>query len=706
MDVQPLPYGIYRLDIQQTGFAPVSQTAIILSSLPVLQTIQLKLATVNQSLTVSASATLLDPGQPGSVRQIGSDVIKHRLGSIPGRSLEDLVNSQPGWLYQGNAVLHPRGSEYQTQFVVDNIPLTDNRSPSFGPDIGADDVESMSIYTAGIPAEYGRKMGGVVELNTFQDPQPGLHGQVALSCGSFASATSFAKGQYAWGNNALGGAASGSMTNHYLNPVVPQNYSNAGTLGAFSSHYERDFSESDRFNVTIRHELSHYDIPNEQLQQAAGQRQTAGNFETMGVASWQHTFSPQTLAAVHGMVRDNANDFNSNPQPTPVEVFQQNSFREGYFNASLTTNRGHNQWKFGTESDNTFLHENFSYLITDPTQFDPGTPSAFSFADQRPELDQSVWLEDLIHLGKWNLSAGLRWDHYQLLLNKQAFSPRLSIARYFASSDAVLHFSWDRVFQTPSFENILLSSSTQIESLDPVIFLRLPVEPSQGDYFEGGLTRAFLAKFTLDANYFRRVVDNYADDDQIDNTTISFPIAFRKAIIYGVDGKLEIPEWGRFSGFVSYSWQVGNAWNPVTGGLFLGDNATQAEMQLTGHFPESQDQRTLCAAASATNSTHASGLRAACSTTPACPLTLTATPQPSSLNMVSRCWTASISIAAEFCLHLSSVRPLARSSAERSASTWRSRQMEKTWPTLSTSWISEASSQEMQSAPHEVTRCD
>jgi hypothetical protein len=23
------------------------------------------------------------------------------------------VNSQPGWLYEGNAVLHPRGSEYQ-----------------------------------------------------------------------------------------------------------------------------------------------------------------------------------------------------------------------------------------------------------------------------------------------------------------------------------------------------------------------------------------------------------------------------------------------------------------------------------------------------------------------------------------------------------------------------------------------------------------
>ncbi len=111
-------------------------------------------------MTVTAPNTLIDPDQAGSVNHVGADEIQNRLGSIPGRSLQDLVNSQPGWLYEGNAVLHPRGSEYQTQFVVDGIPLTDNRSPSFGPPMDADDLESLSIYTAGIPAEYGRKMGG------------------------------------------------------------------------------------------------------------------------------------------------------------------------------------------------------------------------------------------------------------------------------------------------------------------------------------------------------------------------------------------------------------------------------------------------------------------------------------------------------------------------------------------------------------------
>jgi hypothetical protein len=45
------------------------------------------------------------------------------------------------------------------------------------------------------------------------------------------------------------------------------------------------------------------------------------------------------------------------------------------------------------------------------------------------------------------------------------------------------------------------------------------------------------------------------------------------------------------SGFLSYSYIVGNAWFPVTGGLFLGNNAANAESELTGHFPDSQDQR-------------------------------------------------------------------------------------------------------------------
>jgi TonB-dependent Receptor Plug Domain len=598
LDVQRLPFGVYQVEIEQTSFADVSDSVEIRSAIPTDYAIQLKLRTLNQTSTVTAASTLVDPDQPGAVSQIGTDQIQHRLTSIPGRSLQDLVNSQPGWLYEGNAVLHPRGSEYQTQFVIDGIPLTDNRSPSFGPDMGADDVQSMSIYTAGVPAEYGRKMGGVVEVNTIEDSQAGFHGQAVLSGGSFGTAGAFVEGQYVWGNNSLSGTAGGNMTDHYLNPVVPQNFTNTATVGDFAARYSRQLTPSDRLSLSIRHELARYLIPNEQIQQtfcyADGQTsgppcqiQNAGNFETMGIAFYEHTFSSNVVADFHGMVRDNSNDFNSNPLSNPILIFQHNWFREGYFRGNITINHGRHEIKAGVESDNMFLNENFSYIISDPTQFDPATPLTFAFKANRPDLEQAAYVQDMIRLGNWTVSAGLRWDHYQLLLNNQAVDPRFSISRYFPSANLVLHFSYDRIFQTPSFENILLSSSTAATELNP-ISLQLPVEPSVGNYYEAGLTKGFFNKFKLDANYFRRVVNNYADDDQIANTTISFPIAFRKAIIYGAEAKLDMPESHGFSGFLSYSWEVGNAWFPVTGGLFLGDDA---EIPTSGHFPDSQDQR-------------------------------------------------------------------------------------------------------------------
>ena len=479
-----LPYGVYDIEIRQTGFAEISKSFEVHSSIPVHFTIQLKLSSIKQSVTVNASNTLLDPDQAGSVSQIGPAFIQHRLGSLPGRSLQDLVNSQPGWLYEGNAVLHPRGSEYQTQFVIDGIPLTDNRSPSFGPEIEADDVQSISIYTAGIPAEYGRKMGGVVEINTLQNWQPGLHGQFVLSGGSFGTASGFAQAQYVWGKNTLGGSASGSRTDRYLNPVVPENYSNTGTLGDFSANYRRELTPRDQLGLIVRHELARYDIPNELVQQSVGQRQTADNIETMGIASYQHTFSANALADLRGMVRENANDFTSNPASTPIEVFQHNWFREGYFKGTITFNRAHNEWKAGVESDNTFLNENFRYIITDPTQFDPSTPVMFAFQGNRPELEQSAFVEDLIRLHDWTINAGLRWDHYQLIVNRQAVEPRLAISRYFPSAGLVMHFSYDRVFQTPSLENILLSSSNRC-CIDRSQQLSASASPT----FAGGLLR-------------------------------------------------------------------------------------------------------------------------------------------------------------------------------------------------------------------------
>src|SRR5882762_9919346 len=342
-----LPYGIYIIHIDRSGFDPISKLLEVHSSMPAEYDLQLRLETVSTLVKVEEAPTLIDPHSAASTSQIGSEQIETRVGSLPGRSVQDLVNTQPGWLYEGNAVLHPRGSEYQTQFVIDGIPLTDNRSPSFGPEIGADDLESMSIYTAGFPAEYGRKMGGVVELNTKRNLNDGLHGQLILSGGTYDTLGGYGQLQETWGKNTLGGTASGGKSSHYLSPVVPENYTNSGTTGDFSIRYERDFDDRNRLITSVRHELSRFEIPNELVQQDAGQLQTGDNFETMGTINYQHIFSADSLGSLEGMVRDNANDLYSNDLSTPIIAFQKNDFRESYFKGTYSRHYRNQEFKAG-----------------------------------------------------------------------------------------------------------------------------------------------------------------------------------------------------------------------------------------------------------------------------------------------------------------------------------------------------------------------
>src|SRR5712664_1943224 len=163
---QDLPFGVYRLSLQAEGFAPWSDLVEIRSEVPVRVAVTLGVAPLTTRVEVNDSATLVDPYSTGSLYSIGRQMIEEHDAAQPGRELLDLVSEQPGWLYEANGVLHPRGSEYDVQFVVDGLPLTQNRSPAFAPPFESGDVDSMRVMTADFPAEYGRKLGGVVEITS------------------------------------------------------------------------------------------------------------------------------------------------------------------------------------------------------------------------------------------------------------------------------------------------------------------------------------------------------------------------------------------------------------------------------------------------------------------------------------------------------------------------------------------------------------
>jgi len=590
--VQALPFGVYRLDLTAEGFATWTEVVEVHSEVPIKLAITLGVAPVTTQVQVSDSLTLLDPTRTGTLYTLGQQSIREQLGTQPGRDLLDLVASQPGWLFEANGVLHPRGSEYDVQFVVDGQPLLQNRSPSFAPEFDSSEVESVRVLTASYPAEYGRKLGGVVEVSTNANDPAGWHGELVAAGGSFDGLNGSLALSYVREKDHFSARAQGFHSNRYLDPPVLENFSNAGNSGDFSFGYDREISDNDRFRIFVSHSALRYSVPNDliqQNQQLGPQRQDANSEETSGQIYFQHSISPTLFLSLSGSVRDSNFILHSNDLSTPVIVNQNRGYREGYVRGDLAGHRGHHDWKAGVDSFFTPVNEALQYRITDPSQFDPGTQQQFQFADAKWDIEPSFYVQDQMRYGAWNISAGLRFDHYSFVTSESALSPRVGVSRFISSYNLLLHFSYDRVFQTPAMENLLLASSPQLDAVNPVV-LRLPVLPSTGNFFEGGVTKSFFGLLRLDANVFRRNFRNYSDDDVLLQTGVNFPIAYAHADIFGEEVRLEIPNWGRFSGFLSYSNQVGLGQGPITGGLFLGSDTTNG-LTDTSKFSVSQDQR-------------------------------------------------------------------------------------------------------------------
>jgi outer membrane cobalamin receptor len=583
-----LPFGTYRIAVSSEGFRDQSTSVEVRSAVPREVRVVLALAQVTATVDVTPPSTLVDAHRIGVSYDVAARELREQQSSVPGRELLELVGAQPGWLMEANGVLHPRGSEYQTLFVVDGVPMEDNRSPAFAPELPEGEVEAISIITGAFPAEYGRKLGGVVDVTTTRDRRRGLHGTVESGGGSFLTGTLFAFAGYGWERRSLTVSAGAGRTRRYLDPPTAANEENHGSLASFALGYDAQLGARDRVQLALREASAAFQVPNDFAQSAAGQRQDRSSREHMAQAAWSRVVTPQTLLNVRGTVSQVSADLWSNASATPIVVAQQRGFTRGYAKAALTIEAGGHDLRVGADLSHAPVHEALQYRITDAERFGRQTPLTFDFADARAE-DAAAWFaQDTIRAGAFTASAGLRWDRYRLAVRDSAFSPRLGLAWGSASSGLVLRASYDRAFQTPAIENLLLASAPDVDQLNRRV-LRLPVPASRGDYLEGGVSAAVAHMARLDVTVYRRTFSNFADDDVFLNTGVSFPIAFQGADVRGADVKLTLPRWRSLAGTVGYSFLHGRAELPVAGGLFLG--AEVADALASDRVPISQDQR-------------------------------------------------------------------------------------------------------------------
>lgn len=585
-----IPPGVYLLSVGHQGFATDERTVEVRSAVPQSVQVELAVATVEEAITVRASAPLFEPSRPTMGTRTGREALDRALGTTLGRSAIDVVTAMPGWLLEANAVLHPRGSEYDTQYVLDGMPLYDNRSIAFAPAFENAELEAVTVLVAGIPAEYGRRLGGVIALDTRRGPSGGHRSSLDLQGGSFGTRTGALSHQYAGGATEVSFGLHGGSTDRYLDPPSLENFTNKGSSGRATARFGHDLGDRHRLSAYGRWSRAAFLVPNDLDQQEAGQRQDRRSAETTGQVHYQGSASAGALVSVRGMIRDLTSELWSNELSTPVFVLQDRGFLESALMGDVTLEGDRHTLKIGGDIRSSELREHFR--MAEPDEL---PELGLAFRDRRRSTEASLYVQDQLRLGNFAASLGVRFDDYRLLVSDRAFSPRLAASYFLPGVGLQVYASYDRIFQPPPHENLLLSSAAAGLEIDDVEGA-LPVPASRAHFAEVGFRKPIGGALRVDARHYWRSFENPIDDDVFLNTGLSFPITFESASVEGSEVRVEMPRWRGITAVASYSNMLGLTTSPVTGGLFIEGGEAEELRDVAEEFPISQDQRNTVAA--------------------------------------------------------------------------------------------------------------
>jgi hypothetical protein len=158
-----------------------------------------------------------------------------------------------------------------------------------------DEYESMVVRTAAYPAEYGGKLGGVIDVTTRRETRPGWHAAAAFEGGSFAAVGARASAEYVKGQTGAGFAAETMRTDRYLDPPTEANHTNTASGTGFSAHFDRRWRDGDRTRIYAERQETTFQVPNEELQEDAGQLEERRSRELLGQVTHQHLVSNHVL---------------------------------------------------------------------------------------------------------------------------------------------------------------------------------------------------------------------------------------------------------------------------------------------------------------------------------------------------------------------------------------------------------------------------
>jgi len=606
-----LPPNPYHITVAAEGFQTLEKDVDVRSGVPITLDLSLALAGATATVDVVGHAEDLLERDPTAHTDIDQSLMA-KLPIETSAGLNQIVTlASPGVVADSNGFFHPIGDHAQTQFSIDNQPVTDQQSRVYSNQISSDAVQSMEVITGVAPAEYGDKSSLIVHIVTKSGlDQPKPAGTVSFGYGSFKSPSGEAS--IGAGSRTVGNflSVSGLRTDRFLDPPEFETMHDTGNSFSFFDRLDAKPGAADTFHLNLHIARSSFDVPNTFDQQDAGQDQHQ-EITTFNIApGYSRVIGSQTLLTANAFVRRDKLTYSPSSDPfadQPATVSQARELTNIGGKVDVTYSTSNHNVKVGGTVSATKLTENFGLGITDPTfnspcldrngdpssntdlrpnssclpallpnpDFDPGLfpfdltrrGQQFAFNADATIKEQAAYIQDDIKAGNATFKLGVRLDHYDGLASATLVQPRLGASYAIPDSGTVVRASYGRTLETPYNENLLLSSG--VGNGADLVGESVPLAPGRRNQGEFGVQQTLGKWAVVDFGYFIKRTTNAYDFGVLFDTPLVFPISWDHSKIDGFTGRFNIVEHGGFSAFVVMAHTNAIFAGPGNGGLFV-----------------------------------------------------------------------------------------------------------------------------------------
>ena len=456
--------------------------------------------------------------------------------------------------------LHIRGDHNGLQFRLNGVILPDGISV-FGQTLPPRMIASMKLITGSLPAEYGLRSAGIIDLTTKGGAlQPG--GDLSLYGGSHGSIEpSFNYGGTSGSNTYF---VTGDLIRNDLGIESPDGrttplHDHTKQYHGFG-YFEHLFDETNRLSVVAGSSDDRFEIPNLAGVHAAdigagltvnGQTDFLSNnlnenqreVTQFAAVSLQHSAGP---LSVQTSLITRYSSLNFTPDPLGDLLF--NGIAEQAYKRDVAyalqsdgayqLNESHTL-RVGVYAQTDRLTSNTSSLVLQTSGGVPinDVPVAVIDETRNSQYIESAYLQDEWHINSvLVMNYGARFDHFTAFTNGSQLSPRVNFV-WQAAENTTLHAGYSRFFSPPPFE---LVGSTTVQkfvntTFEPTVKQDDPVKAERSNYYDVGLEQNLSKALTVGVDGYYKQAIHLIDEGQFGAPIILTPFNYRYGQVYGVE---------------------------------------------------------------------------------------------------------------------------------------------------------------------------